>query len=115
YLQVILLCLVKILTATDSARGWRAGYVGMVTFMALGFCTWLNFYCFLLAAGTFLYAFYWRHGGRTQLAGIRFVLLSTTALLAIWMPVKLFTSQQHFTPGREDEVILCYRRPIFAI
>jgi hypothetical protein len=112
YLESIVLCGFKMLTAPTHRGWWRAGFLGMLSFMAFGFDTWLNFYVFLVFAGAFLYWFYWRRGDRAALASLRFALIGATVLLCIYLPVKLVTSKQHFRQGHEDEVILSYRQPI---
>jgi hypothetical protein len=113
YMEVATLCAWKMLTAERTGR-WRAAFLGTVVFLSLGFDTWLNYYVFAVAAGAFLYAFYRRRGEAAKVAEVRFALVALTAWLAVWLPVKLYTGRQHFTPGREDEVILGYSRPVLA-
>ena len=116
YLEIILLCGFKMLTARRRVGAWRAGFIGTTAFMSIGFDTWLNFYVFLLVASGFLAWFYARRGDRDRLRELRFAVLATTALLAVWLPVKLVTGKQHFTRGSEEEVILDYHgRPLLAI
>ena len=43
YLEIVTLCGFKMLTAHRRTGWWRAGFIGTLAFMSIGFDTWLNF------------------------------------------------------------------------
>jgi hypothetical protein len=115
YLEVILLCLYRIVQGTGNQLLWRVGYVGALAVFAIGFDTWYNFLLYLCLACPFLYLFFRWRGQTEYYPRIRFVIITAFLIACVHIPVKLAYAKQHFTPGKEDELIFVYQEPALII
>lgn len=115
YLEINLLCLYKLLFETTHQGRWRAGFVISLVLLAFGFDTWYNYFLYLWLAGAFLFCYSWRHQEPERYSRLGFVLACATLIACIHLPIKLCYSSQHFTGGKEDELILGYQSPALFI
>jgi hypothetical protein len=109
YLEVCLLCMLRVLTSERHVLWWKIGFVLSLIVFAIGFDTWYNFLAFVWVAGPLLWIYFARRGEREKLSAIRFIVVATTLVACVHLPIKLLNSGQHFATGREDELLFNYK------
>jgi hypothetical protein len=106
YLQANLLCLVKVLETGH--RYWRAGFVASLVLLALNHEQWLDYFGFLLLGCAFLGTYSWRRGLPDLRPRVVFLLLSSCAVAAVYLTVRMSYGRQQYHPGDESEMIFNY-------
>lgn len=115
YLEWILLCLYRLLSEDRPPRIWKIGYVVGLIVYALGFDHWYNYLLFIVLCAPLLWVYHRRVGLGLRNRQVGFVTAVALVVACLHLSIKLNYSGQHFTPGREDELIAVYRYPLLAV